>query len=218
MTTTMLRFRHLLTATVLTGAIMMGCASSDPLYSPSFATLNRPAPDSFDVEVLTSAGMFELRLIRDWSPLGVDRAFYLFRNNFYEGARFYRVIDGFVAQFGGSGDAALDSIWRALPIADEPVRRTNARGTLAFARAGARSRSMTMFINLADNARLDSVDSGDVVGFPPLGRVTRGMDTVDSLFSGYGPVPMRSDLTAATLREQYPQLDSIAATHVTRMY
>lgn len=214
----MLRFRHLITASLLTGAIMMGCATSDPLYSPSFATLNRAAPDSFDVEVLTSRGTFELRLIRNWSPLAVDRAFYLFRNNFYEGTRFYRVIDGFVAQFGGSGDAALDSIWRALPIADEPVRRTNARGTLAFARAGARSRSMTMFINLSDNARLDSVDSGDVVGFPPMGRVVRGMSTVDSLFSGYGPVPMRTDLTAHTLRDQFPQLDSIAATRISRMY
>ncbi len=214
----MLRFRHLITSSLLTGAIMMGCATSDPLYSPSFATLNRAAPDSFDVEVLTSAGAFELRLVRNWSPLGVDRAFYLFRNNFYEGARFYRVIDGFVAQFGASGDAALDSIWRALPIADEPVRHTNARGTLAFARAGARSRSMTMFINLADNARLDSVDSGDVVGFPPMGRVVRGMSTVDSLFSGYGPVPMRTDLTADALRDQFPRLDSISATRISRMY
>jgi len=214
----MFRFRHVLIAMVTTAAIMAGCASSDPLYSPSFVALANPAPDSFDVEVVTSAGAFDLRMYRDWSPLGVDRAFYLFRNNFYAGARFYRVIEGFVAQFGGSGDAALDSLWRTMPIADEPVRTTNARGTISFARAGARSRSMTMYINLVDNARLDSLDSGEVVGFPPIGRVVNGMSVVDSLFSGYGPSPMRTNLTASTLRSGFPRLDSIATTRVTRMY
>jgi cyclophilin family peptidyl-prolyl cis-trans isomerase len=212
------KMRHAAAALVVGVAIMAGCATSDPLFKPSFADLARPAPDSFDVEVVTSAGTFDLRLYRDWAPIGVDRAFYLFRHNYYAGTRFYRVIDGFVAQFGGTPHAALDSIWNAMPLNDEPVRASNRRGTIAYARAGARTRSATMYINLEDNTRLDSLDSGGVVGYPPFGRVVRGMAVVDSLYSGYGPAPMRFSRDIQALRNDFPRLDSIASTRVTRMY
>lgn len=197
------------------------CASTprDPLVRPSLLALNAPAPDSFDVEVQTSRGTFEMRLVRAWSPLGVDRAHYLFANNFHEGARFYRVVEDFVAQFGGSGDVRIDSIWRTMPIADEPVAANNARGTIAYARAGARTRSFTFYINLKDNFSLDTNDSApNVKGFPPIGRVIRGMDIVDSLYSGYGNQPMRTDLSAGALAREYPRLDSIAATRVVRSW
>lgn len=214
----MFKIRHAFAAVLAGVVIMAGCASSDPLFEPSFADLARPAPDSFDVEVMTSAGTFHLRLYRDWSPLGVDRAFYLFRHNYYEGTRFYRVIDGFVAQFGGAKHARLDSIWGSMPLNDEPVRAQNLRGTIAFARAGARSRSATMYINLEHNTRLDSLDAGGVVGYPPIGRVVRGMVVVDSLYSGYGVAPMRVNRTMEVLRSDFPRLDSIASTRVARMY
>lgn len=211
-------------AALLAGAVAIlvsACASTprDPLVRPSLLALNTPAPDSFDVEVQTSRGTFELRLYRGWSPLGVDRAQYLFANNFHEGARFYRVVKDFVAQFGGSGDARIDSIWRTMPIADEPVAANNARGTIAFARAGARTRSFTFYINLKDNFSLDTNDSApNVKGFPPIGRVIRGMEVVDSLYSGYGNAPMRTDLSARALAAEYPRLDSIAATRVVRTW
>jgi len=203
----------------LTAVILIaGCATSNPLWKPSFATMARPAPDSFDVAMVTSNGTIDFRFYRSWSPLGVDRAFYLFKNNFYAGARYYRVIDDFVAQFGGSGDAKLDSLWRAIPINDEPVLAPNRKGTIAFARGGARSRSMTMYVNLKDNFRLDSLDSGQVVGYPPIGRVINGWDVVEDLYSGYGAAPMRTNLSAATLSKDFPQLDSIASTTITRMW
>jgi len=195
-----------------------GCGSSDALRSPSLAKMALPAPDSFEVEMITSAGIVDFRFYRSWSPLGVDRAFYLFQNNFYEGTRFYRVIEGFVAQFGGSGEADIDSVWHTMAINDEPVRTSNKRGTISFARAGRRSRSMTMYINLVDNARLDSLDAGGVVGYPPIGRIVNGQAVVDSLYSGYGAAPMRTDLTAATLRMDYARLDSITSTSITRMW
>ncbi len=179
-------FGFLLTASVL---IATGCGSSDPLRSPSLATMAQPAPDSFDVDMQTSAGSITLRLYRDWSPKGVDRAFYLFRNNYYEGTRFYRVINGFVAQFGGSGDADVDSVWSSMSIQDEPVRTSNLRGTISFARAGRNSRNTTMYINLVDNTRLDSLDAGGVIGYPPIGRILRGMTTVDSLNESTAPRP-----------------------------
>ena len=197
------------------------CASTprDPLVRPSLLSLNAPAADSFDVEVQTSRGPFEVRLYRRWSPLGVDRAHYLFANNFHEGARFYRVVEGFVAQFGGSGDVRIDSIWRTMPINDEPVAANNARGTLAYARAGAGTRSFTFYINLKDNFSLDTNDSApNVKGFPPIGRVIKGMDIVDSLYSGYANLPMRTDLSARVLALEYPRLDSIAATRIVRSW
>lgn len=208
-------FGLLVTASVL---IATGCGSSDPLRSPSLATMAQPAPDSFDVEMLTSAGPVMFRFYRDWSPKGVDRAFYLFRNNYYEGTRFYRVINGFVAQFGGSGDADVDSVWSDMSIQDEPVRTSNLRGTISFARAGRNTRNTTMYINLVDNTRLDSLDAGGAIGYPPIGRVLRGMASVDSLNGEYGAAPMRTNLTANVLRQEYPRLDSIAATRVTRMW
>ena len=203
---------------LLLGLLTQGCSSSNPLTNPSFVTLNRPAPDSFDVELTTSRGPIVLRMDRSWSPLGVDRAFYLFNNNFYEGARFYRVIDGFVAQFGGSGEVGVDSLWRELAINDEPVRAGNARGTIAFARSGPRTRSFTMYINLSDNFRLDTLNAGGVRGYPPIGRVVEGMSVVDSLYGGYGARPMGTDLSAGVLAREYPRLDSIAATRISRMY
>lgn len=203
----------------LAALLLAGCGASDPIASPSLVSLHQPAPDSFQVEMVTSEGPVSLRLYRDWSPLGVDRAYYLFKNNFYEGARFYRVVEGFVAQFGGSGDPMLDAQWREMPINDEPVRTTNARGTLSFARAGARTRSFTMFINLKDNPNLDRDRSArNVVGFPPIGRVVEGMDIVDRLFSAYANEPMRTDLSAGTLRTSYPELDSIAVTSISNTW
>ena len=212
--------RSVLVGLFLTASILWasGCGTSDPLRSPSLASMAQPAPDSFDVEMTTSAGPIQLRIYRDWSPKGVDRAFYLFRNNYYEGTRFYRVIDGFVAQFGGSGEADVDSIWRSMTIQDEPVRASNKRGTISFARAGRNSRNTTMYINLVDNTRLDSLDAGGTVGYPPIGRIISGMATVDSLYGEYGAAPMRTNLTANVLRAEYPRLDSIAATRVTRMW
>ena len=205
--------------TLLTFLVLFsGCGSSDPIRKPSFSNMARPAPDSFDVSMSTSSGDIGIRFYRAWSPLGVDRAFYLFKNNFYEGTRFYRVVDDFVAQFGGSGDAEVDSIWRSMNINDEPVLAPNKKGTISYARSGARTRNNTMYINLKDNLRLDSLDTGGVVGYPPIGRVISGWDVVENLYSGYGNNVSQRDLTAATLSREFPRLDSISATSVTRMY
>lgn len=198
--------------------LFAGCASSDPILKPSFAKLPMVSPDSFDVAMETSAGTIDFRFYREWSPLGVDRAFYLFKNNFYSGTRFYRVIEGFVAQFGGSGDPKVDSLWRSLTINDEPVVARNKKGTISFARAGARTRSMTMYVNLEDNLRLDSLDSGQVIGYPPIGRVIKGWEVVEKLYAGYAAAPMRTDLSSAVLSKDFPLLDSIRTTTVTRMW
>jgi cyclophilin family peptidyl-prolyl cis-trans isomerase len=176
------------------------------------------APDSFVVEVETSEGTFHVAMHRAWSPMGVDRVYHLMRNDFYAGARFYRVVPGFVAQWGFSGDPALDSLWQDRPLADEPTVESNLRGTVSFARAGPETRTYTLFINLVDNARLDDAVSGGIAGYPPIGRIIDGIEVADGFYSAYTEAPPAQDsismLGNEYLRRRYAQLDSIVGTRV----
>jgi len=193
------------------------CSSNSALYEPSPEMLAATAPDSFVVEFETSEGAFYVTMHREWSPLGVDRAYHLMSNDFYAGARFYRVVPGFVAQWGFSGDPVLDSIWRERSLPDEPTVASNVRGTVSFARAGPETRSYTLFINLVDNQRLDNMNAGGVAGYPPIGRIIDGLEVVDGFYSAYGEAPGQDSISAVGndyLRRSYPQLDSIVATRV----
>lgn len=213
---------HLKRWSVLVAAVVgalptAGCDDGRALRDPSAEALAEAAPDSFTVEVETSAGDFTLRFRRAQAPLGVDRVYYLARHGFFEGARFYRV-NPRVVQFGYSGDPVLDSVWRAHPLDDEPVRASNVRGAVSFARAGPNTRDFQLFINRIDNPAYDSCCGG---GFPPLGEVVEGMATVDRLMGVYGELePGAQDRIFtegnAYLRQQYPALDSILAVEVER--
>jgi cyclophilin family peptidyl-prolyl cis-trans isomerase len=198
----------------------VACGPNRALWRPTPEMLSEAAPDSFMVVVETSEGAFDVMMHRDWSPLGVDRAYLLMKNDFYAGARFYRVASGFVAQWGFSGDPTLDSLWEAKPIDDEPVVASNQRGAVSFARAGPRTRSYTMFINLVDNVRLDDLAAGGVVGYPPIGRIGGGLDVIDGFYPGYTEDPPDQDSISALgneyLRRRYQQLDSIVGTRVIR--
>ena len=199
-------------------AWLAACATGSGLYEPSEEMLAATAPDSFVVEVRTSEGAFYVQMTRAWSPLGVDRAYQLMKSDFYAGARFYRVLPGFVAQWGFSGDPVLDSTWREHPIDDEPTVASNVRGTVSFARAGPRTRSYTMFVNLVDNVRLDDQPAGGVAGYPPIGRIIEGLEVVDGFYAAYTQDPPAQDsigeLGNEYLRRRYPQLDSIVSTQV----
>jgi peptidyl-prolyl cis-trans isomerase A (cyclophilin A) len=194
------------------------CSVNQPLRDPSPDMLAATAPDSFVVEVETSEGTFHVTMHRAWSPLGVDRVYQLMSNDFYAGARFYRVVPGFVAQWGFSGDPALDSTWQEHTIDDEPTVQSNLRGTMSFARAGARSRSYTLFINLVDNARLDDAAAGGVAGYPPIGNIINGLEVVDGFYAAYTEDPPGQDSISMQgneyLRRRYSQLDSIVGTSV----
>ena len=207
-------------AAFVTAALATACGPNGALWEPTPAMLAVAAPDSFLVEVLTSEGAFDVMMHREWSPLGVDRAYHLVGNDFYAGARFYRVVPGFVAQWGFSGDPALDSIWDERPIADEPTVASNARGTVSFARAGPETRSFTLFVNTVDNQRLDDVMAGGVAGYPPIGRIERGAEVIDGFYAAYTEDPPMQDSIAQLgkeyLRRRYPQLDSIIGTRVIR--
>jgi len=138
------------------------------------------APASYKVKFDTSKGVFVLQVTRAWAPLGADRFYNLVKSGFYDNVRFFRVISGFMVQFGISGDPAVMAGWRDAPIKDDPVTQSNKRGTITFAMAGPNTRTTQVFISFADNDRLDAS------GFSPFGRVLSGMDVVDKLNPEYG--------------------------------
>ena len=187
-----------------------GCAEERSRSDPLVAEVS---PDSFSVSFETSAGDFAIAFHRAWSPVAVDRVYRLVQDGFWDGARIYRVNERY-AQFGYSGRPALDSAWVRTAIPDEPVRQSNTRGSVSFARGGPDTRSAIVFINRSDNADLDDMDWNGVKGFPPVGRVSRGMEVVDLLYGGYGDDPMQWEDSIARvgnsfLDRRYPQLDSI---------
>ena len=208
-------------AAVLVG-LVSACSSGGPLWDPSPELLSAQAPDSFVVEMVTSEGVMEITMIREWSPAGVDRIYTLMANDFYAGARIYRVEPGFVVQWGFSGNPALDSVWRDETLPDEPVVSSNLRGVVSYARGGPETRSFTLFANLTDNLRLDSLAGRGVVGYPPIGRITRGEAVMDGFYAAYRPEPPRQDSIARFgndyLRRHFPQLDSIVSTRVVQSW
>lgn len=144
------------------------------------ATLNDKAPAAYKAKFDTSKGAFVVEVHRDWAPNGADRFYNLVKNGFYDNARFFRVIDGFMVQFGINGDPNIARAWRDANIKDDPVKESNRRGMITFATAGPNTRTTQVFINFGDNAPLDGQ------GFSPFGKVVSGMEVVDSLYKGYG--------------------------------
>jgi peptidyl-prolyl cis-trans isomerase A (cyclophilin A) len=153
---------------------------SSPLLQPRSAIMTQTAPTMFRAKFQTSQGDFVVEVQRDWAPLGVDRFYNLVKNGFYDGTCFFRVISGFMAQFGIHGDPKVSATWRQERIQDDPVKQSNKRGYISYAMAGPNTRTTQLFINYGDNSRLDQM------GFAPLGRVIEGMEVVDKLYSGYG--------------------------------
>jgi len=150
------------------------------LMDPTSAEFTRPAPERFEVLFETSEGDFVVEVHRDWAPGGAERFYNLVRAGYYDGLRFFRVIPGFVAQFGIHAEPGVTEAWRSFRMPDDPVVQPNRRGTLTFATAGPDTRTVQLFLNLVDNVHLDAS------GFAPIGEVTRGMDVVERLYSGYG--------------------------------
>jgi peptidyl-prolyl cis-trans isomerase A (cyclophilin A) len=171
------------------------------------------APEKFTADIETSRGVIAIELTRAWAPVGVDHFYNLVRAGYYDDTRFFRVLFGFVAQFGIAADPAAANLWGSRTIAADSVREHNVRGTLSYAQFKPTDRTTNVFINLRDNANLDTL------GFAPIGRVVQGMEVADSLFANYGEIPSSDPplgnpkrLYAETnkyLDEKFPKLDRI---------
>lgn len=189
------------------------------LLDPTKATAT--APDTFKVTFQTTKGDFTVEVHRAWAPMGADRFYNLVKVGFFTDVAFFRVISGFMAQFGIHGDPKVSAAWKSARITDDPVDSkvaSNTRGRLTFAMAGPNTRSTQFFISFADrNARLDGM------GFPPIGEVVDGMNVIDSIHSGYGEGAPRGQGPAqgrlqgegnAYLKAEFPRLDYIKAAKV----
>ena len=169
-------------------------------------TLTEQAPEVFDATFSTTKGDFVVHVNRAWAPFGADRFYNLVKAGYYNDASFFRVIPGFVVQFGLGADPTVNKAWRDAKIKDDPVSQSNRPGFLTFATAGKNTRTTQLFINLGNNAQLDSM------GFSPFGQVTSGMDVVQKIHSGYGESPDQGQITTqgkAYLDKNFPKLDSI---------
>lgn len=175
------------------------------------ATLKAKAPDVFEVKFTTTKGDFVVQVNRAWAPLGADRFYNLVKHGFFNGAPFFRVVPGFIIQFGLTPEPAVNRAWQNATIKDDPVTQSNKPGYLVFATAGPNTRTTQLFINFGANTFLDSQ------GFAPFGQVTEGMDVVKNLYSGYGERPDQGAITSqgkAYIEKNFPNIDSIKSTTV----
>lgn len=166
--------------TIAAGITVAGQATRGKAALMNPAAAKEQAPATFKAQFDTSAGPFVVEVHREWAPNGADRFYNLVKRGFFDDARFFRIIPGFMAQFGIHGDPSISAAWRGARIPDDPVTQSNKKGYITFATAGPNTRTTQLFINLVDNVRLDKS------GFAPFGQVVSGMDVVEKLYGGYG--------------------------------
>jgi peptidyl-prolyl cis-trans isomerase A (cyclophilin A) len=180
------------------------------LLAPEKAT--EQAPAVFKVGFATTKGDFVVEVHRDWAPHGADRFYNLIKLGYFDDTAFFRVIEGFMVQFGINGSPQVNAKWQDASIGDDPVKQSNKHGFITYATKGPNTRTTQLFINYGDNASLDGQ------GFTPFGQVTVGMDVVESLYKGYGegaPNGMGPDQNRiqnegnAYLKRDFPKLDYI---------
>ena len=183
-----------------------GTPQSTPLTAPPLEVGgDEPQKGTFTVKVESSTGDFTIEVHRDWAPIGAERFYQLVKAGFYDECRYFRVVPGFMVQFGMNGDPAVQKEWDR-NIKDDRVTQSNKRSYVTFATSGKDSRTTQIFINFGDNSRLDPD------GFAPFGIVTEGMENVDAINSKYRELPQQPSIEAAGnayLQQSFPELDFV---------
>lgn len=202
----------------LTGCpLFTGCSSKTKKVQPKSAEVkvdeNLKAPEKFDVKIETTKGSAILHVQRAWSPNGADRFYQLVKGGFFTDVAYFRVLNGFVAQWGIHGDPEVSRQWREKTIQDDPVKESNQRGTVSFATGGPNTRTTQLFVNFRDNSNLDGM------GFSPIGKFDdEGMEVMDALYDEYGEGapsgngPAQHLIQAGGndyLKEKFPKLDYV---------
>ena len=202
----------------LTAAMLIACAATATVAGQTDlaraaklrnpAALNETAPATYRARFETSKGPFVIEVTRAWAPLAADRFYNLVKNGFYDDQRFFRVIPGFMVQWGMNGNPTVTRAWDTADLKDEPVTQSNRTGYISFASAGPNTRGTQVFINFVDNARLDKL------GFAPFGRVVEGMDVVLKINPQHREEPDQAQIEKmgnAYLTRDFPALDFIKA-------
>lgn len=178
------------------------------------------APSYFTAKFETTQGDFVIESEKAWSPEGVNRLYQLIKHDYFTDMAVFRVVPDFVAQFGINNDSTLTSAWRSSPVIDEPVKESNVKGAMSFARSSEQTRTHQLFINLKSNApRLDTIHYNNVTGFPVVAKVVSGMDVVESFYDGYGSeLGNRQDSINRYgndyLHRNYPKIDYIKKAYI----
>ena len=212
-------FLALTAASVMTGCAPFNRAETRAraIRDSSYMPLDFTAPDSFLVAFETTKGRFDVMARSHWAPIGVERFYELVHRRFYDSVYFHRVVKGFVAQFGMSGNPEVGRAWAGRRLLEDPVRQSNRRGTISFARGGPNTRTTQVYINLVNNTRLDT---SATIGYTPFAEVVRGIEVIDSVTSEYGNAPnavpdsARRSGVNAYFRRAFPKLDMIKTARI----
>ena len=188
-------------------------AAAEPAAKGPEQTNDR-APDQFKAKFSTSKGDFVIEVTRAWAPHGADRFYNLVKSGFYDEARFFRVMPGFIVQWGihAKGEPGMAK-WRDATIPDDPVTQSNTPGMVSFAMAGPGSRTTQVFINYGNNAKLDGM------GFAPFGKVVEGMSVAEAINAEYGQSPNQGMIQRSGneyLNRDFPKLDYIKKAEIVR--
>jgi len=173
-------------------AYFVMCLFSITLFAqlqPDSSTLKITAPEIFKAKFSTTKGAFTIEAYRSWSPEGADRLYQLIKTGFYNNNSIFRVQSNYVVQFGISDTKVVNEFWDNRPIADEPVRESNLKGYISYARDGVTSRTVQLFINKKDNFKLDTINYNGLRGFPPVAKIIEGFEVVESFYGEYGFEP-----------------------------
>ena len=195
--------------------IIMYHVSAQQQKLPEASLFTMPVPDTFRAVFSTTKGDFTIEAYKSWSPQGVARLYQLIKSGYFNNNVIFRVQPDYVVQFGVCDDTALYSYWDKHPILDEPLQGSNKRGIISFASGGANTRSNQLFINKADNYRLDTIRVQGATGYPPVAKVIKGMDeTVENFYSNYGRQTLMHQDSAAKYgniywEKKFPGLDRI---------
>ncbi|RXR18288.1 peptidylprolyl isomerase [Flavobacterium amnicola] len=199
---------------VLASLFLMGCGQAT--FHADW--LQEKAPEVYQTRFETSKGDFELEITRDLSPNAADHFYQQVKHHFYDNTLFYRVVPNFVVQFGHMDSTKTINTWDRFKVKDEIVKASNVKGALSYARAGVDSRGNHLFINLKDNKRLDTIYYNKVRGFPAFGKVMKGMEVVEKLYSGYSNETMKIYDSLAVNRKEFlkkfPKLDAIKKAYI----
>lgn len=201
--------------------LLVGFACGMAAQTPDASMLKQRAPKTFRAIFTTTKGDFEIEAYREWSPLGVDRLYQLISTGFYDKALLFRVEPGFVVQFGIGASYSDNRFWDPKKLPDEPMLQKNLAGTIAFARGGPKERATQIFINLSDNAKLDTVVRGGIKGYTPIAKVVRGMNHIKKFYGGYGrkPALIQDSLYKygnVYFQERFPLLDHIIRARIVK--